>query len=68
MINGLFFHMKNRKKIFVCLVCGKRSNDLYGNDVIDKGWDASCVCNAVEAYEDECILVNGKVMEIRRKS
>ena len=32
--------------IFICLACGKRSNDLYGTDPIDKGWDESCMINA----------------------
>jgi hypothetical protein len=31
-----------------CCACGKRSNDQYGNDPIDGGWDESCMLNAIE--------------------
>jgi len=54
-----------RKKIWVCLACGKRSNDKFGDNPIDKGWDAACVINSQEYYEDECILdENGRVKEM----
>ena len=57
-----------RKKIWVCLACGKRSNDKFGDNPIDKGYDAACVINSQEYYEDECILdENGRVKEISWK-
>jgi len=39
---------KQPSKVWVCQVCGKMSNDRYGNDPIDRGWDVSCSINAVE--------------------
>lgn len=39
-------------QIFVCIHCGKRSRDLFGKQKIDKGWDISCIMNAVQCYED----------------
>lgn len=34
--------------VFVCCACGKRSNDVYGEEQINHGWDASCVINCKE--------------------
>jgi hypothetical protein len=36
---GLLVKLPKGKTMWVCLACGKRSNDLYGNDVVDRGWD-----------------------------
>jgi hypothetical protein len=36
--------------VFVCAACGKRSQDLYGDQRIDAGWDVSCVLHAVLCY------------------
>ena len=59
--------MKNkRKKIWVCLKCGKQSNDKLCNDTMVVGWDSSCECNLVEVYKDEIVFVNDKVMGIRK--
>lgn len=38
-------------QIYVCCMCGKKSKDMYGDLKIDKGWDASCMMNAVLCYE-----------------
>jgi hypothetical protein len=32
--------------VWCCMACGKRSRDLYGYQVIDRGYDASCMLNA----------------------
>lgn len=61
-----------RRVLFVCMACGRRSNDRYGDNPVDKGWDANCCLNAVPAYEDHLevsderatrIKPNGIVME-----
>lgn len=57
-----------RKKIYVCMACGKRSNDKLGDKPIDRGWDVSCSINSVECYEDECVLgEDGRVIEIKKR-
>lgn len=40
-------------EIFVCGACGKRSRDQYGYEAIDRGWDESCMLNAVLCYADK---------------
>ena len=37
--------------VFICLGCGKMSKDRWGNRAISKGWDVSCMLNAVLALE-----------------
>jgi hypothetical protein len=42
--------------VWVCGACGKTSRTRYGFDkqnknVCDRGWDASCMCNAVLCYK-----------------
>ncbi len=32
--------------VFVCLACGKTSQDLYEEQKISPGWDESCMLNA----------------------
>jgi hypothetical protein len=39
--------------IWRCAVCGKRSRDLYGYQARDRGYDVSCVLNAVLVADDE---------------
>ena len=39
---------KKPKTVWICLACGKASNDKYGKKPLAKGWDAGCVCNAIE--------------------
>jgi len=40
-------------QVFVCAACGKRSKDRYGDQKIDRGWDVSCMLNAVLCYEEK---------------
>jgi hypothetical protein len=42
--------------VFVCGACGKRSRTRYGLDgaAIDKGWDVSCMMNAILVDEEDC--------------
>ena len=53
-----------RKTIWVCQACGKRSNDRYGKNMIDRGWDVSCVMSSVEVYKDKVVVKNSRVTEI----
>ena len=46
----------SEKTIWVCLACGKRSMDKYGENPIDYGWDASCMLNSREVYEDKVVV------------
>lgn len=39
-------------QVFVCATCGKRSRDRFGNQKISRGWDESCMLNAVLCYDD----------------
>lgn len=57
--------MSDEKTIWVCMACGKRSNDLYGRKPIDRGWDESCCLNAVEALESHIVLAGGRVAAIK---
>jgi hypothetical protein len=45
--------------VFVCLACGKRSRDKYGDDPIDAGWDESCMLHAEELAESRLVLPEG---------
>ena len=38
--------------IWVCLACGKVSEDRYGNKGTTHGWDESCFMNSVQVKED----------------
>ena len=38
-------------QVFVCMACGKRSKDIFGDMKIDRGWDVSCAMNCVLCYE-----------------
>jgi len=50
-------HMSNEVApsgyVFICLGCGKRSKDRYGNRAISRGWDVSCMLNAVLVLEKD---------------
>jgi hypothetical protein len=50
--------------IFVCAACGKRSRDRYGEQRISRGWDESCMMNAVELPEHTLIIENGLVVGV----
>lgn len=45
-------------KIYVCAACGRRSEDIYGDKPLDRGWDSSCVLNAVLLSLRACCLRN----------
>jgi hypothetical protein len=54
------------KEVWVCLACGKRSNDRYGYDPISRGWDESCMLNSSRFKVDRLVLnSNGRVTEIK---
>ncbi len=40
-------------KLWICLVCGRRSLDKYGDQCIDRGWDVSCMLNSTLVGESE---------------
>jgi len=37
--------------VFICLACGKRSRDRWGERKIDRGWDESCMMHSHEVTE-----------------
>jgi len=43
-------------QVWVCTACGKRSQDLYGFQPINRGWDVSCTLNAVLCFTDKILL------------
>jgi hypothetical protein len=34
-------------QVYQCQACGKLSRDLYGEQALNRGWDESCMLNAV---------------------
>lgn len=60
--------MKNVKApkgyVFVCLACGKRSRDAWGENPIDRGWDESCFLNRELCKTDELGIEGGKVVSV----
>jgi len=46
--------------IFVCGACGKTSSNLYGDG--SRGWDASCMLNAVLCDEVKRFASNGMLV------
>lgn len=51
-------------QVYVCTACGKKSRDLYGDNPLNYGWDASCVLNAVLCYENKLVLQNERVVKV----
>ena len=49
-------------KVFVCVACGKRSRDRYGEQKIDFWWDESCMLNCTLVDEADLIIRNGRVV------
>ena len=51
-------------KVWVCCACGKTEKDLYGST---RGWDESCMLNAVMVDEDRLVLSSDgkRVVRIR---
>lgn len=37
--------------VWVCAACGKTSRDRYGEQRISRGWDESCMLNAVLCFD-----------------
>lgn len=54
-------------QVFVCMMCGKRSRDRYGNRRIDRGWDESCMLNAVLCYENKLVIENSRVVRVEKE-
>lgn len=55
---------EEREAVWVCLACGKRSRDRYGEDRIDRGWDESCMLNSALVYSDSLVMSCGRVIRI----
>jgi hypothetical protein len=53
------------KTIWVCLACGKTSEDRYGNINTTPGWDVSCFINSVQAKEDHLVWEDDRVKKIK---
>lgn len=59
--------MNKKETVFVCMACGKRSKDRYGNSPIDRGWDESCMLNSVECYTDKLVIANDRVISVEEE-
>lgn len=53
--------------VFVCLACGKRSRDRYGNQPLNRGWDVSCVLNSEMFPIERLVMGNGRVISIKEE-
>lgn len=49
-------------KVFVCMACGKRSRDRYGEQKIDHMWDESCMLNCTLLDESDLVIRDGRVV------
>jgi len=51
--------------IWVCGACGKTSKDRYGGKTASRGWDESCMLNAVLCCNDDSLIrsPSGRVTE-----
>ena len=56
--------MPERETIYVCLACGKTSNDKYGKVEASHGWDESCYINSILCYKDKLVLSGRRVKKI----
>ncbi|MDB4330411.1 hypothetical protein N9948_01675 [bacterium] len=58
---------KKAKKgnVFVCMACGKRSEDEYGDNALDRGWDVSCMMNCQEFPISKLEMKDGRVVKIK---
>lgn len=54
-------------KVWVCLACGKRSHDKYGDNAINRGWDVSCMMNSSLFEESRLVLdpTTKRVIEVK---
>jgi len=48
--------------VYVCGACGKRSRDLYGDQAISRGWDESCMLNAI-LCDEETLVMDGQIVK-----
>jgi uncharacterized UBP type Zn finger protein len=48
-----------RTVTWVCCACGKHNTDRM------KVGDESCYLNSMQVYEDACVLVSGRVVEVK---
>ncbi len=44
------------RQVWVCLACGKMSEDKFGNKKISYGWDVSCVIHSRLCYKDKLVI------------
>ena len=59
-------HVAPEGQVYVCGACGKRSQDRYGYQKIDHGWDESCMLNSILVYEDSVELgPSGRVVKAK---
>jgi hypothetical protein len=52
-------------QVFVCGACGKRSRDLFGEQRINRGWDESCMLNALVCLESHLIILDDRVVDVK---
>jgi hypothetical protein len=45
-------HVAPEGQVYVCAACGKTSRDKYGFQKISRGYDESCMLNAVLCYDN----------------
>lgn len=45
--HGQYHRVAKDGFVFVCRACGKQSKDNFGYQSISRGWDESCMLNAV---------------------
>jgi hypothetical protein len=54
-------------EVCVCAVCGKMSEDWYGNKKIHRLWDESCSLNAVKCRTDHLEFnETGRVVDVKK--
>lgn len=46
--------------VYVCACCGKTSSNLYGEGA--RGWDESCMLNAVLCHDKQKLDENGNLL------
>ncbi len=46
-------------QVYVCGACGKTSKDMAGKLALSRGWDESCMLNAILCWEDSLVRAEG---------
>jgi hypothetical protein len=54
-------------KVWVCLACGKMSQDVWGEQRISQGWDVSCTINCGLFNKRDLEIRDGRVVRINRE-